>query len=172
MFKQKISVVLILSSLVLFTSLVIFFGKQLSAASQNENVDSAIGTDEIKVNSQTGTMASKTTLQFCNRTSSSIFTAYVNKSIDRGWNSHGWFKVQGKKCQTIDLGFYIGNVYVYAQPEQQNWERGDTYFCINKKNRFDFPNSNEMNCSGSELQMVGMIQKTVKPGQNIYNFNP
>jgi uncharacterized membrane protein len=183
MFEKKTSVVLILNSLILSTWLAIFFGRQLSAVSQAVLKDERSNTLQQTVNrdpaidtlerTQSQTLPSFTTLELCNRTSNPIYTAYVNGAIDRGWNSHGWLKVQGKKCRIIDLGSYTYDfIYVYAQSGQTSWGSNDAYFCINKKKNFDFPNSNEMNCNSSKLKRVGMIKQSVQPGQNTYNFNP
>jgi uncharacterized membrane protein len=174
--KNKIVFGFLSGSVTLSTLLTLVFGLPLPARADfcDTIVGSAICIDppeESGSDVQTGGNSSRAILNLCNSTSAPIYTAYVKYSSSKGWSSQGFYKVEVNRCRPIDLGSYRGDVYVYAQRGQQiSWGRNDAFFCINKTNAFDLPNSDMISCNGSELKRVGMSKQTVTAGQNTHSF--
>jgi uncharacterized membrane protein len=120
--------------------------------------------------------AENTVINICNHnTDRAIFSAYMlSAGGGAGWQSHGWYKVASQQCFALDLGTYIGNVYLFSQDEfqQSTWGEGAPQFCVNKTIAFSINNADTVACTDSGLEKVSSDELTVKAGANAYDVNP
>ncbi|MBD2025870.1 DUF1036 domain-containing protein [Leptolyngbya sp. FACHB-711] len=117
--------------------------------------------------------ASSTTLKLCNKTSSTIYSAYAHWAGNEGWKSQGWYTIQGNGCANLSLGSYSGDVYIYATAANGTYSGRDANFCIQRGSAFTIPSSDRSSCNGSGQTRVGMSRFRLNRGvANTYNFNP
>lgn len=115
---------------------------------------------------------SKTSINYCNRTSEPIYAAYAAYDQNNGWQSKGWYKVEPQQCRDVSLGkVYKGNVYVYGIQGTGYWGKGDASLCIDQKDAFAIRHSDTDTCSGGNFKKVPMTRLSVNPGQNNWNMD-
>jgi uncharacterized membrane protein len=114
-------------------------------------------------------------LKLCNASSEkTIYAAFAAWGGDegRGWTSKGWYELTQNRCRTIDFGRpYEGKVFVYAEMSRRVWETGDSAsFCVNGREPFEIPRSDEAACDANGLRRVKMATYQIGPGTNQWTF--
>jgi uncharacterized protein YkwD len=114
---------------------------------------------------------SQTKLKLVNNTAQTISAAYANYADDgSGWTSRGWWNINAGGSKIIDLGNYSYiNVYVYGFYKNTGWGSGNYQFCVDFKNAFTIPNSDQT-CNFVKRQFSEV--KIVTGKINTWNFNP
>jgi len=115
-------------------------------------------------------------LSICNHNSDrSISASYMLQAGGgAGWQSQGWYNAASGQCFDINLGSYVGAIYLYAedQYQQTNWGEGTVQFCVNRTIAFEINNADTVDCSDPKLKKVHSDQMTIVAGTNIWNVEP
>lgn len=133
----------------------------------------------------------QTIVKACNKSdykSINIVMAYRMPAYEGSgsrWRSEGWWTAKKGKCVNLGLPNYEPGIgyedvmFLYAttsaRDEDGNWV--DVYagnalsFCIDN-DRFDFPQSRQMDCSGPNKRVARGWEMNVTQGVNRFNFNP
>jgi uncharacterized membrane protein len=113
----------------------------------------------------------KSNVQLCNRTFHDTIHAAVT-FFKQTWTSKGWWKIDRDQCVNIDLGPYVGNVFIHGDPGTtygasfgQGWN-----FCVNRADVFEYPYIETMGCTIDPNQLREFSMFPVKQGNNIYEF--
>jgi len=98
---------------------------------------------------------SDASLQFCNRTRSSVMLAvgYIDGQV---WTSKGWFNIAPSTCSTPISGRLTNRYYYYYGHDSSNAEwKGDHSFCTSS-NAFTIPGN--LNCQARGYKPFGFVQ--------------
>ena len=103
-----------------------------------------------------------------NNTDKVIFFCYAIYSGKNSWQSKGWYKIEADSENRINLAFYSGNAYLYAEFNGGDLWWGDPgsdhLFCIDRKNAFSIENADKVECKSSDNVKVKMMEVNIKPG--------
>lgn len=103
-------------------------------------------------------------LNLCNEHDQKIFVAVA---YPPGENlplmSRGWWGVESKSCNQLELPVVGDNLLVYANSEglTADWS-GDVSLCVDSLNKFDFSGAINMDCSGENLKKVKFKGHSIK----------
>jgi|GEM_PF-727884 len=134
------------------------------------------GYSDNNYNSSINIQPTSTFIKVQNNTDKLLYFCYSAYNGSNGWQSNGWYKVDPYSNTTIDIGYYIGNIYLYAEynaGESAWFDSNSKYsFCIDKTNAFNIPNADIRDCSNSNYKRVKMYEFSVSPGIFTWTLNP
>lgn len=128
------------------------------------------------INKQTNlnTDANKTSIQVANKSSKNLYFCIAYYTQNNGWQSVGWYNVQSGSSSTVDIGYYSGNVYLYAEYNagELSWfdPNAKYSFCIHKSDAFLIPHADTQQVSNSNYKRVKMSEFNVNPGIFIWTL--
>lgn len=111
----------------------------------------SIGAPMVKVN-------------LCNEHEQKLFVA-VSYAPDENLPlmSRGWWGIESKACNQLELPIFGDNILVYANSEGLTAEwSGDVALCVDGVNKFDFSGAINMDCSGENLKKVKFERYSVR----------
>lgn len=117
---------------------------------------------------------SQTIIKFRNNTDKVISVAYAYwEVLENCWTSTGWFNVDPYQYKELDLGDYVGNVYIHGRQtalwglSATTWG-SDASFCIDLENAFNIKFADVSKCN----KKANFSKLKVFRGTNKWLFNP
>lgn len=118
----------------------------------------------------------KTIIKIDNNTDKTLYCCYASYDNFNGWQSKGWYEVKPYSFITLDLGYYTGYVYLYAEYNlgELIWNDPDSpyTFCIHKTDAFTIPNADVIYCDDYNYKRVKMTEYYIKPGIFTWTLPP
>lgn len=152
----------------LFLLFILFFSINSNAQTVLEVLKALSG----KTDEQTSNNIVKqdpTLIEFYNNTGTEISACYAYyNNEDRCWTSVGWYTVPAYSYKTIDIGNYIGNIYIRGrQGLLTEWGSGDGQFCVDATQAFTIKFADTKDCWSKKK----FSKYIVKSGVNKWTFN-
>ncbi len=123
----------------------------------------------------TSLFAADSVLSLCNHnTDRAVYSAHLKPKTGAGWQSSGWYKVEAGKCTDLNLGTYVGKVFLYAQDElnEATWGGGPVKFCVKQGAAFSFNNADTIPCTEAGQLKVASDEVSVAPGKTTWDIRP
>lgn len=117
----------------------------------------------------TTTSQVSTSIEFYNNTGYEISACYAYYDNDeKCWTSVGWYTIKPYSNRTIDIGNYMGNIYIRGrQGLATEWGSGDGQFCVDATQAFKIKFADTKDCWSKKK----FTKRYVNPGVNKWTFN-
>ena len=114
------------------------------------------------------------TLSCHNNTNKDVYFAYAFYDDDnKCWTSKGWHTIKAYQQYDLDLGTYIGKIYIHGMQKallglsEDTWGSGYK-FCIDPVDAFTIRDADKINCANK----AEFSERTIGAGINKCEFNP
>lgn len=116
----------------------------------------------------------RTYTKVCNKTTDKIYFSRAYFSSNR-WTSNGWYELDDRKCRTLEMGTYSGDMYFggfRVTPQGAKAWNGPDDFCVHGSDAFQYDFADSKSCDDPGQERLGMYKLRVSKGIHTFNFNP
>ena len=112
------------------------------------------------------TIQSQVMFECYNNTDKSVNMSYVYYDNNHHcWISKGWFTVGAYSTFNLNIGNYVGEVFIHGENSINDWS-GDYKFCFDPINRFEIRFADNSNCDNR----IGFVKYKVTNGKYQLTF--